>query len=130
MTLPAATPTETVDFVAPMLGLSPYTTFALAPVDGADGLYALRSREADVRLFVIEAAVGVPDYAPRLPASALEQIGAAAADDVQVLVVANPSDEGIHLNLRAPVLVHPASGRAVQAILDDQDYPLRARLGG
>ena len=129
MTADGTTP-ESVTFAAPMPGLHPYTKFSLHAVDGASGLFALRSLEADVRLFLLDSSDGPRDYAPRLPAPALDEIGAAGVADVRVLVVANPADDGIHLNLRAPLLVHRRTGRALQVILDDQDYPLRARLGG
>ncbi|WP_314647716.1 flagellar assembly protein FliW [uncultured Microbacterium sp.] len=129
MTAVGTTP-ESVTFVTPMPGLHPYTAFSLHAVDGAAGLFALRSVEADVRLFLLDASDGPSEYEPRVPAVALEEIGAAATEDVRVLVVANPADDGIHLNLRAPLLVHRETGRALQVILDDQDYPLRARLGG
>ena len=47
----------------------------------------------------------------------------------RVFVVANPSDDGVFVNLRAPVLLNPRTGAAVQVIFDDASYPLRARLG-
>lgn len=129
MSVDGTTPAS-VTFAAPMPGLHPYTDFSLQAVDGAAGLFALRSLEADVRLFLLDTSDGPGEYQPRLPPVALDEIGAAGVDDVRVLVVANPADDGIHLNLRAPLVVHRQTGRALQVILDDQDYPLRARLGG
>lgn len=122
--------TPVIEFVSPMLGLAPHTTFTLESIAGADGLHALRATDADVRLFVLEAPYVDREYAPKVPASAREELGASAADALSVLVVANPGDEGVFVNLRAPIVVHPGSGRAVQVILDDQTYPIRALLGG
>lgn len=119
-----------VEFTSPMHGLAPHTTFTLEHIAGADGLYALRATDADVRLFVVEAPFVDRSYAPQVPASVRAEIGASAGDALQVLVVANPGDDGVHVNLRAPIVVHPASGRAVQVILEDQRYPIRSLLGG
>jgi flagellar assembly factor FliW len=117
-----------VEFASALPGLAPHTAFTLEPIADADGLYALRAAEADLRLFVLDARSAVLDYAPRIPAAALVEIGATEESDIRVLIVANPSEEGVHLNLKAPILVHGGTGRALQVILDDQDYPVRALL--
>jgi flagellar assembly factor FliW len=119
-----------IEFATAMHGLSPYTAFSLVPIAGVDGLYALRAVDADVRLFLLEAASVDLEYAPRIPAGIRTEIGAADAEALRTFVIANPSDEGVHVNLRAPIVVHRGTGRAVQVILDDQDYPIRALLGG
>ncbi|MFK3833744.1 flagellar assembly protein FliW [Microbacterium sp. NPDC087868] len=119
-----------IEFTSPMLGLAPYTTFTLESIEGADGLYALRATDAEVRLFVVEAPFVDRAYAPKVPASVRAEVGASADDALRMLVVANPGDEGVHVNLRAPIVVHPGNGRAVQVILEDQTYPIRSLLGG
>lgn len=119
-----------VEFTTAMPGLSPYTAFDLVAIAGAEGLYALRAMDADVRLFLLEAGAVDLDYAPRIPTGIRTEIGASETDVLRTFVVANPSDDGVHLNLRAPIVVHPVTGRAAQVILDDQDYPIRALLGG
>nr|WP_236571206.1 flagellar assembly protein FliW [Microbacterium hydrocarbonoxydans] len=125
----AETQTVEVEFAAPMPGLSPHTAFRLEPLEGADGLYALRAVGADLRLFLFDPRPAGFGYDPVLSAGDRAEIGAVEADDVRVFVVANPADDGVYLNLRAPVIVHPQSGRAAQVILDDQDYPIRALIG-
>ncbi|MDN3443829.1 flagellar assembly protein FliW [Microbacterium sp. APC 3901] len=119
-----------VEFAAPMPGLSPHTAFTLEQIDGAEGLHALRATGADVRLFLLDPASGDYGYDPTIPAEVRGQIGAADDSDIRVFVVANPSADGVYINLRAPILIHAESGRAVQVILEDQRYPIRARLGG
>ncbi|WP_435745146.1 flagellar assembly protein FliW [Microbacterium sp. PMB16] len=119
-----------VEFTTAMHGLSPYTAFDLVAIAGAEGLYALRALDADVRLFLLEAGAVDPEYAPRIPAGIREEIGASDTDALRMFVIANPSDDGVHVNLRAPIVVHPDTGRAAQVILDDQDYPIRALLHG
>lgn len=119
-----------IEFASPLLGLAPHTTFTLESIAGADGLHALRATDADVRLFLLEAEYVGRAYAPTVPASVRTELGASEGDPLRVLVVANPGDEGVHVNLRAPIVVHPGNGRAVQVILEDQAYPIRSLLGG
>ncbi len=117
-----------VEFARSLPGLSPLTSFRLDRIDGAEGLYALRAVADEVRLFVVEAAVVASGYAPPVTAEMRDEIGA-ASEDIRVLVVANPTDEGVFLNLRAPVLLNVRTGAASQVILEDTSYPLRALLG-
>ena len=119
-----------VTFIAPPPGLSPLVDFDLEPVAEADGLYTLRSLEApDIRLFVIDAPVYLPDYNPEMSVQQLESIGATESSEVRVLVVTTLSDGGPSANLMAPILMHAASGEATQVILDGDDWPLRMQLG-
>jgi flagellar assembly factor FliW len=122
--------TGTLTFVAPPPGLSPLVDFDLEPLPTADGLYTLRAQAApDVRLFVVDAPVYLPDYRPEVTQEQLESIGASATSDVRVLVVASIGQSGPSANLMAPILLNVASGEAAQVILDGDDWPLRAPLG-
>lgn len=118
-----------VEFTSPMPGLSPHTDFALEQIAGAEGLYALRATDADVRLFLLDPHAGDFGYEPSLSADVRAAVGAADDAEIRVFVVANPAEDGVYINLRAPVLVHRQTGRAAQVILDDQAYPIRALLG-
>lgn len=124
-----ATATTAVEFASPMPGLAPYTAFTLEAIVEADGLFALRSTDADVRLFLLEPVADEYGYAPRIPSGILSDVGAASQDETRLFVVANPAEDGVFLNLRAPVVMHRESGRAAQVILEDQSYPLRVPLG-
>lgn len=126
---PQAAPGFAIEFAAPMPGLGPQTAFELDAIAGATGLYALRAADAAIRLFVVDAALADPAYAPRVPASVRSELGAADGDPLELLVVANPQDDGVHVNLRAPIVLNRAARRAMQVILDDQAHPIRARLG-
>jgi flagellar assembly factor FliW len=119
-----------VTFVAPPPGLSPLVEFDLEPVADADGLYTLRALAApDVRLFVIDAPVYLPDYNPQVTMQQLESIGATETSEVRVLVVTTIADGGPSANLMAPILMHATSGDATQVILDGDQWPLRMPLG-
>ena len=117
---------STLLFEQPMPGLDPHTVYELAPVEGADGVYSLQPQDApDVRLFLLEAALYLPDYVPEVTAAST-QVGLEPDDRARILVVATPGESGTSVNLAAPVVVNESAGRAVQAILDGWD--LRAPL--
>lgn len=129
-TITTGAPDTVVEFASPMPGLSPYTAFSLESIPGAEGLYALRAVGADVRLFLLDPDFSDYDYEPRIPAEVRAELGADDEAAVRVLVVANPADDGVFVNLRAPIVMHPITARAAQVILDDDSYPIRVRLDG
>lgn len=125
-----ATTADPVEFASSPFGLAPLTSFTLDPIDGAEGLYALRAKADAVRLFVLDGLSAGFGYRPPLTDGIRAQIGAADDADVRVFVVVNPADDGVYVNLRAPIVVHRETGCAAQVILEDQDYPLRAPVVG
>ncbi len=116
-------------FVAPPPGLHPHTAFTLEPIDGAGGLFALYADDdAQVRLHLVDPRGVAPDYAPVLSDTQAQQLGLTSADDAEVLVVARMTDEGVGVNLLAPVVFDRRTGTAGQFILEGQDLPVRAIL--
>lgn len=116
-------------FAVPPFGLAPAAAFELSPVEGAEGLFTLVGDDA--RLFLLDAAVHLPSYAPELSDVQAASIGLDSAADAMLLVVANAgsgSDPGMTVNLLAPVVVNARTGVGAQFILDGQDLPLRAEL--
>lgn len=120
---------QKVTFVAPLPGLSPYTAFALDPIEGASGLYALRSQEhEDVRLYVLDQTAGDSGYAPQLGRGVRAEVGADDISEIRLFVVVNPTESGVFVNLRAPIVMHRETGQASQIILDDESYSFREPL--
>ncbi|MHC5798052.1 flagellar assembly protein FliW [Lacisediminihabitans sp. FW035] len=116
-------------FVTPPAGLAPLTRFTLNEVSGADGLYSLRAIDnSAIRLFVLDAAIYLPDYSPEISDEHCRAIDLHTADDAMVLVVANPGESGTRMNLLAPIVVNVHTGACAQVILDDQDWPLQAEF--
>lgn len=119
-----------VTFITPPPGLSPLVDFELESIADAEGLYSLRSLAVpEIRLFVIDAPLYLPDYAPEVTVQQLESIGATEESQIRVLVVTTITEGGPSANLMAPIFINAASGEAAQVILDGNDYPLRALLG-
>lgn len=122
--------TAALTFLAPPPGLAPHVDFALAPVEGADGLFAMRAvDDAELRLYLVDPRSVLSEYAPTLTDEQAQGLALESADDALILVVAHPGADGVSVNLLAPVIVNRTTGAASQVILEDQDYPLRAPLG-
>lgn len=117
-----------VTFTAPMPGLENVHDFTLRSIDGAAGLYALESGSTPVRLFLADAAVFVPGYAPPIRAASLEALELKTGEAPQVLVVINHSPGSTTVNLMAPIVLNPATRRCTQLVLDGREYPLQADL--
>ena len=118
-----------VTFTAPMPGLENVQDFTLRSVDGAAGLYALEAGSpSPVRLFLADAAVFVPWYAPPVPEATLQALELEQDQALQVLVVLNHSPRATTVNLMAPIVLNPATRRCAQLVLDGREYPLRADL--
>lgn len=123
-----------LSFITPPPGLAPLTKFTLSPIDGADGLYSLQATESEpTRLFVLDAAVHLPDYSPIISDEQSGALALAVSTDALLLVVVTPgaggATGGSTVNLMAPIVVNAASGVCAQVILDGQDWPLQAPLG-
>jgi flagellar assembly factor FliW len=117
-------------FVTPPPGFDPLTDFTLNPIEGAAGLYSLVAEvTADIRLYVVDAAVYLPHYTPVLSDEQVATLKLTTSDDALVLVVANPGASGTTVNLMAPIVVNAVTGDSAQLILDGQDWPLQAELG-
>jgi flagellar assembly factor FliW len=116
-------------FLAPPPGLAPLVDFNLDEIEGAPGLFALRAAaDTGRRLFVLDAAVHLPDYTPILSDAQCAALDVSAPQDVLLLVVVNPSETGSTVNLMAPIVVNATTGICSQVILDDQNWPLKAEL--
>lgn len=116
----------TLTFAVPPFGLSPADSFTLTPVSGAEGLFTLVGE--DERLFVLDAAVHLPSYAPELTDEQAAGLALTDPADAMLLVVANPGPTVTTVNLLAPIVVNARTSAGAQLILEDQDLPLRAEL--
>lgn len=122
-----------VTFVTPPPGFAPEVDFTLSAVDGAEGLYSLKSEQGPddaggLRLFVLDAAVYLPGYQPEISTDQQQQLNLADAAEARVLVVANATEAGTTVNLLAPIVMNTRTLRCAQVILDGQDWPVRVSL--
>jgi flagellar assembly factor FliW len=121
---------DELHFTSPPPGMMDLRHFTLTALDDAGFLFAMRSSEQDaIRLFVVPPRPYFPDYAPTIDGAALAALGT-DADEVVLLVVVHPGQDDAPptANLLAPVAVNPRTGAALQVVLDDVAWPLRAPL--
>jgi len=126
---PVSTPH--IEFVAPILGLSEHTRFALVPLDEEGVLYSLRSvDEPGLRLVVVAPGRFFPGYLPEIDDETVAALDLRDATEAAVLCVVNPGDDAATAtaNLLAPVVINHRSMRAAQTVLIGTDLPLKAPL--
>jgi flagellar assembly factor FliW len=125
---PPAASVRELYFVEPMPGFDDTDAFTLTAIDPRGLLYAMRSvRDPQLRFVLAPPEAFFADYRPDIA----DEIGTALdAAEVEVLVVLSITS-GLHdatANLRAPIVVAPSTGRAVQVILEDESLPMRRPL--
>jgi flagellar assembly factor FliW len=118
--------------VDPLPGFPGHRDYVLVAAD-TDGLvFWLQSMAVDgPRFLAVPPAVYFPDYAPVLPATVWAELGLQDPADAQLYCLLSVPDGDISAataNLRAPVVVHPAAGRARQVVLADGTHPIRRPL--
>lgn len=116
----------------PLPGFPGRRDFALVPAGSGGLLFWLQSIAPDgPRFLAVPAAPFFPDYAPALPRAACAEIGIddTAAGDLYCLITVPDGDvTAATANLRAPLVVNPATHRARQIVLTDGVHPIREPL--
>lgn len=122
----ASTP---VHFVTSMLGFAGFSDFELEPLDQTGVLFSMNSVvEFGPRMFVLDPGPFFPSYSPELDASVAEVLDC-AHPSLLVVVTAGEGAAGHTANLLAPIAFNPETGAAMQVVLDDDSWPLRAQFG-
>lgn len=122
-----------IELVQPMPGFPDDERFALVRLDDDGVLHGFRSLDHDdLQFVVVPPAPFFPDYAPEIDEDLADDLGIDpdAIEDVLVLLVVRTgaSLAETTVNLRAPLVLNPATRRASQVILDDTELPLAAPL--
>ncbi|GAA1528699.1 flagellar assembly protein FliW [Nocardioides humi] len=122
-----------IELAHPMPGFPDDERFALVRLDDDGVLHGFRSLDSqDLQFVVVPPAPFYPDYALDLDDDVAAELGIdeeSAADVLVLLVVhAGATLADTTVNLRAPLVVNPATRRGSQVILDDADLPLAAPL--
>jgi flagellar assembly factor FliW len=131
VSLPAAS-VQALSLVEPLPGFPGHRDYVLVPAEDAGRLFWLQSVAGDGPRFVaVPAAAYFPDYAPTLPRAVCDELGLDGPDQARLycLVSVPAGDVGAATaNLRAPVVVNPATHRARQVVLLDAAHPIRRPL--
>ena len=130
----AALPASVVvlGLVDPLPGFPAHREYVLVAADGDGRVFWLQSLAPEgPRFLAVPPAVYFPDYAPVLPGTTCAELGLEDPADAQLycLLTVPRGDVGAAtVNLRAPVVVNPATGRARQVVLADGAHPIRRPL--
>jgi len=129
---PAADQVQALTLAEPLPGFPGHRDYVLVPAEATGRLFWLQSVAADgPRFLAVPAAAFFPDYAPGLPAAVCLELGLAAVGDARLYCLVTVPDGDVSAataNLRAPVVVNPASHRARQVVLLDAALPIRRPL--
>ena len=125
-------PDQLLSFPYGLLGFEELHEFCIVAHEPLQPLTFLVACEvSEVAFPILPAWTCLADYAPPLPAEALEAVGAASPDTLTLLAICAvaPDTMTLHANLRGPLLINPATRRGYQAVLQDSPYSLRHLLG-
>lgn len=133
---PTAGAATQVTMIEPLAGFEAHTEYTLTRIDDAGMLQSLRSvRDADLRFVISPAEVFFAAYRDSLtevitaPVAGALGIAPSEADlEMYVMLTIGTSLKDTTANLRAPLVVDHATGKAVQVILDDDTLPLSQPL--
>jgi len=121
-----------VTLTEPLPGFPRHRDYVLVAADAGGLLSWLQSVDPQgPRFLVVPPAPFVPEYDPRLPGAALSELGLGAPAEAQLYCLVTVPDGDVHAataNLRAPLVVHPGTGRARQVVLTDGGHAIRHRL--
>ncbi|HTW09737.1 MAG TPA: flagellar assembly protein FliW [Acidimicrobiales bacterium] len=125
--VPSASPEErSLHFPAGIPGFAAAKHFSLRPWgDSPTPFQVLECREVPRLCFVaVDPVLFFPDYAPEVGAEAYRALDMQRSDPVDVLVILSlhSRPEETTANLLGPVVINPASGRALQAVLSGSGF--------
>ena len=137
-TLPAPPAAPSVPGVRPVTlvdalpGFPRHRDYVLVAADATGLLRWLQAMDPQgPRFLVVPPAPYVPEYAPRLPGAVLAELGLAVPADAELHCLVTIPDGDVHAataNLRAPLVVNPATGRGRQVVLTEGGHPIRHAL--
>ena len=115
-----------------LFGFEDEKEFCILPFEGSEGsLLCFQSVQTPQLAFVAMNPFSLkPDYAPVLAAEELRELGVKRSEDLcfyALCVVRSPVADST-VNLRCPVAVNDHAGRAMQVILDSEEYHMRHLL--
>jgi flagellar assembly factor FliW len=116
----------------PLPGFPGHRDYVLVPAEDGGRLFWLQSMATDgPRFLTVPAWAYFPGYAPRLPDAACDELGLGDVADARLYCLVTVPDGDVAAataNLRAPVVVNPATHQARQVVLLDAAHPIRRPL--
>jgi flagellar assembly factor FliW len=130
--VPPPAPVQALSLAEPLPGFPGHRDYVLVPAEDGGRLFWLQSVALDgPRFLAVPATAYFPDYAPALPAAVSVELGLADPAEARLYCLVTVPDGDVAAataNLRAPVVVNPATHRARQVVLLDAALPIRGAL--
>jgi flagellar assembly factor FliW len=130
--VPAPVQVLALSLAEPLPGFPGHRDYVFVPAEDGGRLFWLQSVAPDgPRFLAVPATDYFPDYAPALPGAVCVELGLADPDQARLYcLVTVPAGDvaAATANLRAPVVVNPATHRARQVVLLDPRHPIRRPL--
>lgn len=127
--VPAPLRVQALSLAEPLPGFPGHRDYVLVPAEDGGTLFWLQSLAPDgPRFLAVRAASFFPDYAPRLPGPVCIDLGLEDSRDAVLFCLVTIPDGDVAAataNLRAPVVVNPATHQARQVVLLDDSRPVR-----
>ena len=129
---PSVPSVQVLEFGEPLPGFPGHREYVLVPTDASGHLFWLQSVAPDGPRFLAVSAVSFfPDYVPVLPAAACDELALADVAEAALYCLVTVPDGNVAeatANLRAPVVVNPATRQARQIVLTDGVHPIKGPL--
>lgn len=122
-------PDRLITFDEGILGFANFREYALIQTGEGSGFFWLQSVSTpDLAFVVCDPRLFVVDYQVPVKLEDLETVGLTNADNVQVFVIVNKTDDLLTGNLQGPLVVNVVSRCAKQLVLSDKRYSTRHPL--
>lgn len=122
-------PQRILTFPSGLPGFARLHRFALLWADAREIFWWMQAIEdPQVAFLVSDPALWVPDYEVAIDAAAQRVLGLADREDAAVLAVVSRQAERLTANLRSPLVINPAAGRAIQWLPAESPWSLQHEL--
>lgn len=118
---------DIITFVQPLYGFEEYSRFVILQDDEVENIAWLQSAETSELCFILaDASIAVEkeNYKKNVAKSELEKIDADSDFECWLVMVVKDNLQESTVNLKSPVIINPASAKAMQIILDE-NFPVR-----
>ncbi len=119
---------DILEFDTGLPGFEDLRKFAVVSQGTEPTMWLVSLEDENIALPVIDPWIVRVDYDVKIPKEVVESLKLEKEEDVQVwsvLVIPKDNPDGMTINLLAPIVVNKKTGKAMQVILDTDEYDIR-----
>ncbi len=119
---------DILEFDTGLPGFEDLRKFAVVSQGTEPIMWLVSLEDENIALPVIDPWIVRVDYDVKIPKEVVESLKLEKEEDVQVwsvLVIPKDNPDGMTINLLAPIVVNKKTGKAMQVILDTDEYDIR-----